>query len=248
VLVNCVAYEDGQKLGDVSVRDIRTYTSRPNCFARVAVSDPDRAELDDLQQEFDLHPLAVEDASKGHQRPKIEEYGASLFVVLHVIEIEAGELLAGEIAIFVGPSYVLSVRRGTRRGFTDVRQRAEQEPELLRHGPGYVLYALMDSVVDRYFPAIEILEDEIVTIEDRIFSGETTRANIEALYELKRKLMVLTHAAEPLQEATGKLQAGRVPRLCACIAEYFRDVYDHLGRLNQSTTTSGWWRRRSPST
>jgi len=234
LLVNCVAYEDGRKLGDISVHDIRKYASRPNSFVWVAVSEPEPDELDDLQNEFDLHPLAVEDAKNGHQRPKIEEYGASLFVVLHAIDVEAGELQAGEVAIFVGSNYVLSVRRGTKRGFVDVRQRAEQEPELLRHGPGYVLYALMDTVVDRYFPAIEILEDEIVTIEDRIFAGETTRANIEALYGLKRKLMVLTHAAEPLQEATGKLQAGRVPRLCSGLAEYFRDVYDHLGRLNQS--------------
>ena len=234
MLVNCVAYEDGHKLADISIPDIRNYVSRPNCFVWVAVSDPDAAELEALQNEFDLHPLAVEDASKGHQRPKIEEYGTSLFVVVQTIEVESGDLQSGEVAIFVGPGYVLSVRRGSKRGFADVRQRAELEPELLRHGPAYVLYALMDTVVDRYFPAIEALEDEIVTIEDRIFAGETSRANIEALYGLKRKLMVLTHAAEPLQEATGKLQAGRVPRLCSGLAEYFRDVYDHLGRLNQS--------------
>ena len=234
MLVNCVAYEDGHKLADISISDIRNYVNRPNCFVWVAVSDPDAAELEALQNEFDLHPLAVEDASKGHQRPKIEEYGTSLFVVVQTIEVEGGDLMSGEVAIFVGPGYVLSVRRGSKRGFADVRQRAELEPELLRHGPAYVLYALMDTVVDRYFPAIEALEDEIVVIEDRIFAGETSRANIEALYGLKRKLMVLTHAAEPLQEATGKLQAGRVPRLCSGLAEYFRDVYDHLGRLNQS--------------
>jgi magnesium transporter len=234
MLVNCAAYEDGHKLADIAVPDIRTYTSRPNSFVWVAVSDPEPAELDELQREFDLHPLAVEDARKGHQRPKIEEYGASLFAALHVVEIEGDTMQTGEVAIFVGPSYVLSVRRGTRRGFADVRQRTEQEPELLRHGPGYVLYALMDTVVDRYFPAIEAFEDEIVAIEDRIFAGETTRATIEALYELKRKLTVLTHATEPLLEATGKLQAGRVPRLCSGLTEYFRDVYDHLGRLSQS--------------
>ena len=140
----------------------------------------------------------------------------------------------GEVAIFVGARYVLSVRSGVRRGFSDVRVRSEREPELLRHGAAYVLYALMDAVVDRYFPIVDSLEDEIEEVEGHIFAGQTTRANIESLYDLKRKLMVLKHAAGPLTEATGKLQAGRVPPVCAGLLDYFRDVYDHLKRLNQS--------------
>ena len=159
---------------------------------------------------------------------------ASLFVVLHMLEIEGPELRVGEAAIFVGDHYVLSVRSGVSRGFSDVRARSEREPDLLRHGPAYVLYALMDAVVDRYFPVIDALEDEIDAVEARIFAGQTTRANIEALYDLKRKLMVLKHAAGPLTEATAKLQAGRVPPVCAGLVDYFRDVYDHLKRLNQS--------------
>ena len=143
-----------------------------------------------MQKEFGLHDLAVEDAQHGHQRPKIDEYDGSLFVVLQMIERSGDELTVGEVGIFVGANYVLSVRSGAERGFTDVRARCEREPELLSHGSGYVLYALMDAVVDRYFPILDELETEIENIEDRMFANQTARANIEALYDLKRKLMI----------------------------------------------------------
>lgn len=235
MLVNCVAYEHGKKLDvPVSIPDIPQYMRRPDCFVWVALRDPEPAELDLLAREFELHPLAVEDAWHGHQRPKIEEYGQSLFVVLHTIEAEDGELRTGEVAIYAGDGYVLSVRREASQGFNDVRARAEQEPELLRHGPGYVLYALMDAVVDRYFPVIDRLEDEIETIEERIFLGEDASAQIQALYNLKRKLMTLKHATGPLKEAIAKLHGARVPGLCAGLQDYFRDVYDHVQRLDQS--------------
>jgi magnesium transporter len=234
MLVNCVAYQDGKKLADIPVSDIRKYTDLPNCFVWVALKDPDAAELDSLREEFGLHELAVEDAQHGHQRPKIDEYGNSLFVVLHTIETVDDELKNGEVAIFIGRTYVVSVRRDTQRGFIEVRRRCEEEPDLLRHGPAYVLYALMDTVVDRYFPVLDALSEEIERVEERIFSGQTTRASVEALYGLKRKLTTLEHAGGPLLEVTGKLYGGRVPPTCVNLQEYFRDVHDHLARLQQS--------------
>jgi magnesium transporter len=234
VLVNCVAYQNGVKLADIRLNEIRAYRGRPDCFVWVALKDPPESELETLQEEFGLHELAIEDARHGHQRPKIDEYGKALFVVVQMLDIEDGEVQTGEVSIFAGDNYVLSVRRGLQHGFQDVRHRAEQEPELLRHGPAYVLYALMDAVVDRYFPVIDALTADIEDIEDRIFEGQTTRASIEALYGLKRKLMVVKHAADPLLEATGKLHGGRVPTLCANLQDYFRDVHDHLVRLNTS--------------
>jgi magnesium transporter len=234
MIVNCVAYQDGQKIADIPISEIRAYKSRPNCFVWVAVKDPEPAELAVLQQEFGLHELAVEDAQHGHQRPKIEEYGSDMFVVLRTVEFEGDELVTGEVLVFVGRDYALSVRRGARQGFSDVRRRCEDEPELLRHGPAYVLYALMDTVVDRYFPVLDRLREEIEEIEERIFAGETTRASIESLYGLKRKLVMLEHAGGPLLEVAGKLHGGRVPPSCMQLQEYFRDVYDHLLRLKQS--------------
>src|SRR4030081_3689190 len=134
MLVNCVAYQDGRKLADIDLHEIHSYLARPGCFVWVALKDATDAELEDMEQEFDLHPLAVEDARHGHQRPKIEEYGNSLFAVLHVVELRNGEINVGEIDIFVGKNYILSIRQRTEHGFGEVRARAENEPELLKHG------------------------------------------------------------------------------------------------------------------
>jgi magnesium transporter len=234
MLINCVVYENGAKLADIAVADISDYMARPGCFVWVALVDPTPGELDDMRREFELHELAVEDAQHGHQRPKIEEYGDSLFVVLHLLEQRApggGEIDVGEVDVFVGPNYVLSVRSRSTLGFLGVRERCEREPELLRLGSGFVLYALMDAVVDRYFPIIDTLEDELEAIERQIFTKTVARESIRQLYELKQRAMVLRHAVAPLAEAAGKLHGGRVPQVCAGVQDYFRDVGDHLARI-----------------
>jgi magnesium transporter len=245
MLISCVVYANGRKLADIPVEDISEYVTRPDCFVWVALFEPSREELDQMAEEFDLHPLAVEDARSGHQRPKIEEYGDSLFAVLQPIEkikTDAGndDLLVGEVDIFVGKNYVLSVRHRTHLGFAAVRTRAEHEPELLRHGSAFVLYALMDNVVDRYFPVLDDLETKLETAEEQMFSTTSTsvRDRLETLYVLKRKLMTLKHAIAPLMEAVGKLYGGRVPQLCKGTQEYFRDVYDHLTRINAAIESS----------
>ena len=233
MLVNCVAYFEGKKLADIEQSQIREYLARPSCFVWVALRDATDAELEAWSKEFDLPELALEDARHGHQRPKIEEYGAELFVVMHLIERAGDEIKVGEMSIFTGPNYVFSVRNRTEQSFLGVRARCEREPELLSKGPGYVLYALMDAVVDRYFPVLDAVETELEAIEERIFANTAPRANIEALYYVKQQLATLKHAAGPLLEATGKLYGGRVPQACAGLGDYFRDVYDHLVRLNQ---------------
>ena len=238
MLINCVAYENGAKLADIPVEDISEYISRPGCFVWVALSDATPLELAQMQDEFNLHPLAVEDAQHGHQRPKVEEYGDSLFVVMHLVEPSAeGEhcVNVGEVDVFVGKNYVLSVRNRSQQGFLGVRERCEREPELLRNGSGFVLYALMDAVVDRYFPVIDALEVELESIEQQIFTqGGAARDKIKQLYDLKRRSMTLKRAVAPLAEAAGKLHGGRVPQICVSSQEYFRDVADHLVRINGS--------------
>ena len=237
MLINCVAYENGTKLADIPVEDISEFIQRPDCFVWVAMKEGMPAELVQMRDEFGLHELAVEDASSGHQRPKIEEYGDSLFAVVHTVELVNGELNVGELDVFVGENYVLSVRNRSQQGFLGVRARCEREPELLRQGPAFVLYALIDAVVDRYFPVTDALEQELETIEEQIFNKGSERANIERLYQLKRKVLILKHAVSPLMEATGKLFGGRVPGLCMNTQEYFRDVYDHLYRINTTIDT-----------
>lgn len=233
MLISCAVYQNGKKLADITKQDISDYVTRPDCFVWVGLCDADAAELNEMRAEFALPGLAVEDALQGHQRPKLEEYGDALFAVLKPIEIVAGEWRVGEVDVFVGGNYVLSVRSHYDRGFGEVRSRCEREPELLRYGSGYVLYALMDAVVDRYFPILEVLESDLESIEENIFSGQSARKDVEDLYQLKQKLTILTHAINPLLEAVSKLYGGRVPKLCAGLGDYFRDIYDHLGRLNQ---------------
>lgn len=238
MLINCVAYQEGKKLSDITVEAISEYLEKPGCFVWVALAEPQPDELAIMQDEFGLHDLAVEDARRGNQRPKIEEYGDSLFVVVQMVELNGDELTIGELDVFVGPNYVLSARSHARKGFLGVRARAEREPQLLAKGAAFVLYALMDAVVDRYFPVVDMLESELEKLEDRIFTEKAqSRANIEGLYELKSKVLVLRHAVAPLMEAIGKLHGGRVPPMFTDTQEYFRDVHDHLYRIQSALDT-----------
>jgi magnesium transporter len=233
MLISCVAYKDGKKLADIPVDEIRDYVNQPGILVWVALREPDEDTLARMQAQFDLHPLAVEDARHGHQRPKIEDYGDSLFAILHVVEPgDEDELRTGEVAVFAGRSYILTVRSHAERGFQDVRARCEREPELLRIGAGFVLYALVDAVVDRYFPLLDSLEEDLERVEERLFADGSPRANIEALYKLKIRLTTVKHAVGPLLEAISNLSGARVPALCAGLREYYRDIYDHLLRLN----------------
>src|SRR5437879_1222296 len=241
MLVNCVAYQEGKKLADIKPEDINRFLSRPECFVLVrpqcfcwaGLKDAAPGQLAALQHEFDLHELAVEDARHGHQRPKIEEYGDSIFCVLHNVEVEGDELKIGEVDIFVGRNYVLSVRNQAQPGFAAVRARCGRAPELLKHGAGFVFYALIDAVVDRYFPVLDAIEAEFEKFEEQIFSGKSLRANVEVLYYVRQKLTTLQHAVVPLLEAVGKLYGGRVPQVCAGMQEDYRDVYDHMVRIKQ---------------
>ncbi len=238
MIINCAVYENGRKRADIHADDISHWLQQPGCFVWVALQDPDAAELAQLQEEFDLHELAVEDARKGHQRPKMEEYGNTLFVVMHLLDpsfqVDSDEPV-GELAVFAGPNFVLSVRTRCAQNFMAVRQRCEREPELLQHGAGFVLYALMDAAVDRYFPLLDDFETELEDVEEHIFTPGAARGNIERLYALKRRTGMLRHAVAPLLDVLGKLHGGRVPPVCAGVQEYFRDVHDHVTRIAGTT-------------
>lgn len=234
MLVNCTAYRQGIKIAHITTDEISDYLVQPDTFVWVALADASTEELTHMKEEFSLHELAVEDAQHGHQRPKIEEYGDSIFAVLKTLEYREDTLQMGEVNIFVGKNYVLSIRNQSPQGFVDVRARCERESHLLKHGSGFVFYALMDAIVDRYFPVLDELEEALDILEARMFDRHDPHSNIKALYGLKQKLNVLKHAIFPLMEATGKLYGGRVPAICTDTQEYFRDIHDHLYRINQS--------------
>jgi len=230
MLINCAAYQNGAKLADFPVEEISDYLARGDCFVWVALRDTTDVELKKMQEEFGLHDLAIEDAHHGHQRPKIEEYGDTLFVAMHLID--SADMAVGEVDVFAGQNFILSIRNRNDEGFLGVRGRCEREPELLRLGSGFVLYALMDAVVDRYFPVIDAMESQLESIEEHLFDKGKSLATIAQLYELKRRITVLKHAVTPLMDAASKLHGGRVPPVCATTQEYFRDVSDHLLRIN----------------
>lgn len=238
MLINCSVYEDGIKLADIQPEEIGDYLSLPSCFVWIALLDASSDEIDSIENEFKLHPLAVKDVKRSHLRPKVDEYDRSLFVVLPLFEVEernsSTSLTTGELKVLLGQNYIVSIRCDSHHGFAGVRERCEQEPNLLRNGPGFVLYALMDEVVGRYFPIVDALEMELEAIERQIFVSSATKASIQRLYELKQRLTIFRHAISPLLEAMDKLHGRRAPAACAGLLNYFRDVTDHLARINSS--------------
>lgn len=240
MVVNCVAYADGSRVADVAVEDISEVIRVPGQFVWIGLLEPDDALLRQVQEEFGLHDLAIEDALRAHQRPKLEEYGDGLFVVLRTARLTDGDeahIALGETHVFIGPNYVVSVRHGASLSYAEVRKRCETTPHLLRKGPGFVLYALMDFVVDHYFPIVEALEDRLDTVEEEIFSGQPDRGAIERIYELKRDLLILKRAVSPLVDICNRLMRFDLATIPEDTRPYFRDVYDHAIRINEAIDT-----------
>jgi magnesium transporter len=233
MIVNCVAYQNGRKIGDVPIDDISEVLKTPGLFVWIGLHEPDEALLRKLQEEFSLHELAIEDARHAYQRPKVEEYGDSLFVVMPTAQLVDGELQFGETHIFVGPRYIVTLRHGASLGYAEVRARCERRPQLLSKGPGFVLYALMDFIVDHYFPIVDGCEQELEGVEGQIF-GEAAlgRDTAAAIYGLKRDLLALKHAVSPMVDVCNRVLRCDSALIPEDTHPYFRDVYDHVIRIN----------------
>ena len=236
-IVNCATYAEGCRVGNIAVEDISEALKNADQFVWVGLHEPDEPLLRLMQEEFGLHDLAVEDALRAHQRPKLEEYGDTLFVVLRPAQIEAERVVLGETHLFVGPRYVLTIRHGDTQSYAEVRNRCESTPRLLRKGPGFVLYAIMDFVVDHYFPIVSSLEDRLDALEEEIFGGLADRATIEEIYTLKRDLLVLKRGVSPLVDMCNRLTRFDLPTIPEDTRPYFRDVYDHAIRVNETIDT-----------
>ncbi|HJQ83449.1 MAG TPA: magnesium/cobalt transporter CorA [Candidatus Binatia bacterium] len=233
-VVASVAYANGRRIGDVPLDDISEVMKEPGHFVWIGLHEPDAALLHKMQEEFGFHDLAVEDALRAHQRPKLEEYGSCLFIVLRTAQLVDGRPEFGETHLFVGAKYILSVRHGPSVPYTEVRTRAESTPELLAKGPGFVLYAIMDFVVDHYFPIVDAFEDRLETLEERIFGERFDRDVTGRIYELKRDLVALKRAVAPLVEVCNRLVRYDTSFIPPDVRLYFRDVYDHVLRINES--------------
>lgn len=234
-VVNCVAYADGRRVSDVAVEEISEVLKQPDRFVWIGLHEPSEEVLKQIQREFHLHDLAIEDAHRAHQRPKIELYEDSLFVVLRTARFNAAErhIEFGETHIFVGERYLVSVRHGPSYSYREVRSRCESTPRLLGKGPGFALYALMDSIVDQYFPVVDGLEQELQALEEKIFSETFSRETTTQIYQLKRELLEVKRAVSPLIDICNRLARFDLELIPEGTRPYFRDIYDHAIRINE---------------
>lgn len=237
-VINCVHYDRQGRHRDIGLDAISDALAIDDgSFVWIGVYEPDEALLDKLQEEFDLHDLAIEDAHHAHQRPKIEAYGNSLFVAVHTAQTSNGKIAFGETHLFVGPRYLVTVRHGASLSYSAVRARCERDPELLALGPSYGLYAVLDFVVDNYLPIVDEFSEQLNALEKDIFSESFRRETVQKLYELKRDLTRLRLAVAPMQDITGQLTRVHTGFVGEEMRLYFRDVFDHTLRVNDATDT-----------
>jgi magnesium transporter len=234
-IVNCAAYANGRRVADVQIDEIEQALKQEDRFVWIGLHEPEEELLRTVQLAFGLHDLAIEDAHLAHQRPKLERYEDSLFVVLRTAQMnrEQHRIEFGETHLFVGARYVVSVRHGASLSYAQVRARCETTPRLLVQGPGFVLYAIMDFVVDHYFPIVDALEDELETLEDKIFGEHFSRETTRRIYELKRDLLEVKRAISPLVDICNRLMRFDLELIPQDTRPYFRDVYDHVIRINE---------------
>jgi magnesium transporter len=236
MVVNCVAYTaDGRRVRDITIDEISDFLEQPDGFVWVGLHEPDEALLEKLQEEFDLHDLAVEDAHHAHQRPKLEAYGDSLFLALHTAQLVGGCIQFGETHVFMGARYLVTVRHGASLSYAAARTRCEREPELLALGPSYGLYAVLDFIVDNIAPIAHEFQEELRDLEKDIFNDTFRRETIQRLYELKRELVTMRLAVAPLQDILNQLVRLHPTLIREEVRLYFRDVFDHAIRINEST-------------
>ena len=234
-VVNCAAYSEGCRIATIPVEAISDHLLEPNRFVWIGLHDPSGNILKQIQEEFQLHELAIEDALRAHQRPKLETYGETLFIVVRTVQMnyESHKLDFGETHFFVGKNFIVSIRHGYSRAYSEVRARCESTPQLLRKGPGFALYAVMDSIVDGYFPVIDELGQELEVLEERIFSEKPSREMTKQMYDLKRQLVEVKRAVSPLIDVCTRLMRFDLEVIPEDTRPYFRDVYDHVIRINE---------------
>ena len=227
------AYAGGKRVADLAVEEAGAWAKRPGHVVWIGLFEPSDELLRRVQTQFDLHPLAIEDAGKAHQYPKLEQYGEALFIVARTAQLVDRRIAFGETHLFVGRGYVVSVRHGASTSYTAVRKRCEACPITLAHGEDYILYAILDFIVDNYAPVLETIHAEVETIEDSVLAATLKQAEIERLYMLRRDLLRLRNAVVPLVEVCRRLEHADVMPIDHAMHPMFRDVTDHVRRVQE---------------
>jgi len=235
MVANCAAYgADGKKIRDITLDEISDFLASPDGFVWVGLVEPDEPLLEKLRMEFGLHELAVEDAHSAHQRPKIESYGDSLFIVVQTAQMTEGNIAFGETHLFVGKRYLLSVRHGSSQSYAPARRNCEQAPTHLALGTSYALYSILDFIVDNYMPIVQDFKQELQELEHDVFSDVSNRDVTRRLYDMQRELLTLKLAATPLQDILGQLVRLHPEVIRDEVRPYFRDVQDHVTRVSDT--------------
>jgi magnesium transporter len=230
-IVAASLYRRGKLIGPVPLDQPFRCAADRSEFVWIGLFEPTEAELRQLQENYDLHPLAVEDALVAHQLPKVDIYGDQLFVVARTAHFSDDKIFYGETAVFVGMTFVISVRHGSERAHSGLRNQLEAAPDLLRHGVDYVLHAILDFIVDGYLPIVEGIEEEVLETEQRTLDTFLEREEIRRLFTLRRELIRFQRVLGPMHEVCNKLTHLSLPSLDPEVRPYFQDVLDHVRRV-----------------
>ncbi|MGY4396171.1 magnesium transporter [Sphingomonas sp. UYAg733] len=228
-------YRDGKRIQPISIDEPTPCNGDKKEFVWIGLHEPTDAELQTLQDKFGLHPLAVEDAQNKHQLPKLDVYGDQLFVVARTAHLNGDKIDYGETSIFVGPNHIISVRHGSARGHVELRAHLEAAPNLLRHGVDYVLHAILDFIVDGYLPIVETIEEEVLEIETQTLDASLSHEDTKRLFTLRREVIRFQRIISPMGEVMSKLFNLDVPCIDAETKPYFKDVLDHVRRVENMT-------------
>jgi magnesium transporter len=226
-------YVDGRRVANTAIDEASSWRAKPGHVVWIGLYEPNLALLTSVQKQFDLHDLAIEDANQAHQRPKIEQYGDGLFIVARTAQLIDGKIAFGETHLFVGEGYLVSVRHGASTSYTTVRERCESCPRALARGEDYILYAILDFIVDNYSPVLETIHEEVEQIEDDVLANPIARAQVERLYMLRRDLLKLRNAIGPLVEVCRRLEHDNLPMVRSTMRPLFRDVTDHVRNIQE---------------
>jgi len=238
-IVNCALYTDGRRTANIQLKNAGDILKQTEGFVWIGLHEPQEETLQLVQQEFGLHDLAIEDAHRAHQRPKVEIYGNSVFIVLRTAQINSDHHIEfGETHFFLGNNFIITVRHGSSISYADVRTRCENTPHLLGKGQGFALYAVMDSIVDQYFPVVHIMEEDLEQLEHKIFKEKPSRETTEYIYHLKHELLEVKRAIFPLVEICNRLMRFDFNYISEDTRPYFRDIYDHAMRINEMIDNS----------
>lgn len=236
-VIAAVVYHKGRKVADVDIDNAGAWSKKPGHVVWIGLLEPNDALLSRVQKQFGLHDLAIEDAHNAHQRPKLEHYGDGLFIVARTAQMVDGRIAFGETHLFVGKGHVVSVRHGASQTYAYVRERCEANPNQFAHGEDFIVYAVLDFIVDNYMNVLEVMRDEVESIEDMVLEKSLSAAEIERLYLLRRDLLKLRNMVTPLVDVCRRLESTDHLAVDDAMRHHFRDVTDHI-RLVQDEIES----------